>query len=67
MLRSNGLYREACPVCLGDMAEDEHEDGWLVCLICARSFPTSEIEAMLEPAASASALSARRRASAGSA
>jgi hypothetical protein len=50
MLRTNGVsYREACPVCLGDMVEDELEDGWLVCMICARSFPTAEIEAMQEP------------------
>jgi hypothetical protein len=51
MLRTNGVsYREACPVCLGDLVEDELEAGWLVCVICARSFPTEEIEA-LEPAA----------------
>jgi hypothetical protein len=30
------------------MAEDEQEDGWLVCLICARSFPAAEIEALGE-------------------
>ena len=46
---SSGPYRAACPVCLGDMAEDEQEDGWLVCLICARSFPAAEIEALGEP------------------
>ena len=50
MLRINGAsYREACPVCLGDMVEDEETEGWLVCLICARSFPTAEIEAMQKP------------------
>jgi hypothetical protein len=49
MLRKHGAsYREACPVCLGDMVEDEETEGWLVCIICARSFPTAEIEAMRE-------------------
>jgi len=46
---SSGLYRAACPVCLGDLAEDEQEEGWLVCLICARSFPAADIEALDEP------------------
>jgi len=32
-------------VCLGDLVEDELEDGWVVCVICARSFPAAEIQA----------------------
>jgi hypothetical protein len=50
MSRTNEVsYREACPVCLGDMVEDEQEAGWVVCVICARSFPAAEIEAMQPP------------------
>jgi hypothetical protein len=49
-MRANGItYREACPVCLGDMVEDEIDAGWLVCVICARSFPAAEILAFLTP------------------
>jgi hypothetical protein len=50
MLRTNRVsYREACPVCLGDMVEDELDAGWVVCVICARSFPAAEIEALQPP------------------
>jgi hypothetical protein len=31
-------YTRACPVCTGDMHDDEDDIGWVKCFLCARTF-----------------------------
>lgn len=31
-------YLKACPVCTGDLVDDDDEKGWVVCFQCAREF-----------------------------
>jgi hypothetical protein len=39
-------YPRACPVCPGDLHDDMSEDGWVICMQCARSFPASKVPAL---------------------
>jgi hypothetical protein len=35
-------YRDACPVCGGDLHDDLDDPGWVACVACARSFAAAE-------------------------
>lgn len=36
-------YIRACRVCGGDLHEDPEDEGWVKCLLCARSLPLDQV------------------------
>ncbi len=36
-MKAMAWYLGACPVCGGDMHDDLEDEGWMTCLLCARS------------------------------
>ncbi len=41
-------FLRACPICGGDLHEDVEDRGWVACFMCARSFPSSEVQAVAD-------------------
>ena len=41
-------FLRACPICGGDLHEDIEDRGWVACFMCARSFPATEVQAVVE-------------------
>lgn len=36
-------YETACPICGGTLHDDPDDPGWLVCLLCSRSFAAARL------------------------
>lgn len=39
-------YPHSCPVCTGDLYDDVLDDGWVTCMMCARSFAGADVLAV---------------------